>query len=246
LLRGLFFYLFQQPIGEGSFFAFPLLCLYTVSFWHTTPMANSSKKLKKTQIDVNDTGKLLPVKKEPDQLCNARLRWKDGYCPRPAGEDTDHPGTGRCREHGGSSLGRPKVTFSPAEFDENAILKRLESVVEADPSSIAVVDNEITMLRSVFYRYMKVCNDQEHKLPNPSDLKKFTDALAKMLEIKSKLEHKFTPKTQIINTNVFVLYVSQINNILKKHIQDGDLLNRIADDLENLELPELNNADQQG
>lgn len=206
-------------------------------FWHINPMSSQPKK-SKLKIDVNETGKLLPVKKEPDQLCNARLRYKDGYCTRPAGDGTEHPGTGRCREHGGSSLGRPRVTFSPTEFDENDILKRLETIVESDPSSIAIVDNEITMLRSVFYRYMKTCNDQEHKLPNPADLKKFTDALAKMLEIKSKLDSRSTPKTQITN-NVFVLYVTQINNILKRHIQDGDLLNRIADDLENLQLPEL-------
>ena len=186
---------------------------------------------------------MLSVKKEPDQLCNARLRFKDGYCTRPAGDDTDHVGTGRCREHGGRNIGRPRVTFSPTEFDENAVLTRLNAVVESDPTSIAIVDNEITILRSVFYRYMKVCNDDQHRLPNPSDLKKFTDALAKMLEIKAKLESRNTPKTQI-TTNVFVLYVNQINTILKKHIQDGVLLNRIADDLENLQLPELNDANQ--
>jgi hypothetical protein len=207
-------------------------------------MANSPKK-SKIKIDVTETGKLLPVKKEPDQLCNARLRYTDGYCNRPAGENTDHLGTGRCREHGGANIGRPRVTFSPTEFDENAILKRLETVVESDPTSIAIVDNEITMLRSVFYRYLKTCNDQEHKLPNPSDLKKFTDALAKMLEIKYKLESRNTPKKQIITNTVFVLYVTQINNILKKHIQDGDLLNRIANDLENLQLAELNDDKSQ-
>ena len=194
-------------------------------------------RIPKPKIDANEAGKLLPIKKQPDQLCNARLRWKDGYCTRLAGDDTDHIGIGRCREHGGGNIGRPRPTFSPAEFDENDVLKRLEVIVESDPSSIAIVDNEITILRSVFYRYLKACNDDNHKLPNPSDLKKFTDALAKMLEIKAKLESRNTPKTQITN-NVFVLYVNQINNILKKHIQDGDLLNRIADDLENLELPE--------
>jgi len=129
------------------------------------------------------------------------------------------------------------------EFDENDVLKRLETVVESDPLSISVVDNEITMLRSIFYRYLKACNDDNHKLPNPGDLKRFTDSLAKMLEIKAKLESRITPKTQITN-NVFVLYVNQINNILKKHIQDGNLLNRIADDLENLELPEIKDAEQ--
>ena len=205
-------------------------------------MATPSKKSLKTNLDANETGKVTVGKKEPDQMCNGRTRFSDGYCTRPAGDGTDHPGTGRCHDHGGSNMGRPRVSFSPTEFDENEILKRLEGIVETDPSSIAIVDNEITMLRSVFYRYMKSCNDQEHKLPNPLDLKNFTGALAKMLEIKAKLESRNTPKTQIINTRIFVLYVNQINTILKKHIQDGDLLNRIADDLEHLQVPELPNV----
>ena len=207
-------------------------------------MANPSNNPPKPKIDVNEAGKLLPVKREPDQLCNARLRYKDGYCTRPAGDGTDHPGTGRCKEHGGKNLGRPRVTFVASEFDGSDILKRLEAVVESDPNSIALVDNEVTMLRSVFYRYMKNCSEAGNKLPNPGDLKKFTDALAKMLEIKAKLEHRSAPKTQIITNNVFVMYVSQINNILKKHITDPDLLDRIADDLENLQLPEITDANQ--
>lgn len=40
-----------------------------------------------------------------DDHCNARC--PAGYCKKPAGWGTEHNGTGRCKLHGGSSLGRP-------------------------------------------------------------------------------------------------------------------------------------------
>jgi len=193
------------------------------------------RKSNKTNIEVGKDGNLRPLQREPGELCNARLNYGDGYCTNPAGFGTTHPGTGRCKIHGGASLGRPKKSFSVIEFDENEILKKLDKVADSDPSSISVVDNEITMLRSVFYRYMKACHDNGGKLPDPDDLKKFTDALAKMLDIKAKLELRSSGPR--VTANVFIVYVQQINNILKRHIRDSDLLNRIADDLEGLRVP---------
>jgi hypothetical protein len=73
------------------------------------------------------------------------------------------------------------------------------------------------------------------RLPNPNDLKKYMDCFAKMLEIKAKSEVK--PGPTHLTQNVFITYVNQINSILKKHISDPVLLNRIADDLECLSLP---------
>ena len=39
----------------------------------------------------------------PTRTCNARLHRGSGYCEALAGADTDHPGVGRCRLHGGLS-----------------------------------------------------------------------------------------------------------------------------------------------
>ena len=39
----------------------------------------------------------------PDRTCNARLHRGSGYCENQAGADTEHPGLGRCRLHGGAS-----------------------------------------------------------------------------------------------------------------------------------------------
>jgi hypothetical protein len=38
------------------------------------------------------------------QQCGAKNRAEQGHCQRPAGEGTDHPGTGHCHWHERSAL----------------------------------------------------------------------------------------------------------------------------------------------
>lgn len=48
---------------------------------------------------------------KPKNICGARKRGGDKKgepCQRPAGWGTDHPGTGRCKLHGGSLKGAPR------------------------------------------------------------------------------------------------------------------------------------------
>jgi len=203
-------------------------------------------KPNKPNIEVTDTGSLKAIKKEPTTTCNARLRYSDGYCDRPAGKDTSHDGSGRCSLHGGNSTGKQKSFFSATEFlgagvEDKSILDKLQAISEEDPQAVSQIDNEINVLRSLFYRYIKKC-ETENRMPNPGDLTKFTGCLAKMLEIKAKTDEKVKPNQ--VDPNVFRVYVNMINNILKKRITDPILLNQIADDLENLGTPEDHNNDQ--
>jgi hypothetical protein len=198
-------------------------------------------KPNKTNIDVSKKGILKADKKEPTTVCNARLPHKEGYCSNSAGFGTDHEGIGRCKEHGGAlGSGRPKSFLKPTQFFSDEILKKLEELDSVNPGALANVDSEVTVLRSLLYKYMQACYNSG-RLPNPNDLKKYTDCLAKMLEIKAKAEIQPTPKN--LTQNVFITYVNQINNILKKHIQDSGLLNRIADDLEGLSIPTESSED---
>lgn len=203
-------------------------------------------KPNKTNIEVTDSGSLKALKKEPTTTCNARLRYSDGYCDKPAGSGTTHDGTGRCNLHGGNSLGKQKTYFSATELlgsdtESTTILNKLQSISEEDPKAVSQIDNEINVLRSLFYRYIKKC-ETESKLPHPGDLKKFTECLAKMLEIKAKTEEKVKPNQ--VDPDIFRVYVNMINNILKNRITDPILLNQIADDLEKLGTPEDHNNDQ--
>jgi hypothetical protein len=198
-----------------------------------------AKKTNKTNIDVSKNGDLMPLPKEPDALCNARLRYKGGYCSKGAGWGTDHEGTGRCKDHGGAAnVGRPKKSYAASEFAPGDVLKKFEAIVEADPFSLTNVDNEITALRAIFYEYLKKCAE-ENKLPHPEDLNKYVSTFHKLVDLKNKLETKAQPHT--VKTNIFILYVNQINTIIRKHIDDPKILNAIADDLEALSLPEADN-----
>lgn len=195
-------------------------------------------KNNKTNIGITKNGELKPEWKEATSTCNARLKNATGYCGKPAGEGTDHEGTGRCKDHGGAKgTGRPKQNFQASEFAPNEVLQRFEQISELDPTSILNIDNEITSLRSIFYRYLKTCEEKQ-KMPHPDDLKKYTDCLAKMVDIKQKAEAK-AAATKYLTPNVFILYVNNITNILRKHIQDPSLLNRIADELEGLDIPQV-------
>lgn len=70
----------------------------------------------------------LPIR-EPGRYCNARKKQEEGYCKKPAGWGTDHPGLGRCRLHGGATpyrgRGRTKV-FSTVSFAEVILRAKIE------------------------------------------------------------------------------------------------------------------------
>ncbi|HDR3524336.1 HGGxSTG domain-containing protein [Bacillus cereus group sp. MYBK12-2] len=57
--------------------------------------------------------------KKPAKTCGAKTR--DGKkCKRPAGWGTDHPGSGRCKLHGGASTG-PKTQAGKEKVKQNAV-----------------------------------------------------------------------------------------------------------------------------
>jgi len=193
----------------------------------------------KPNINVSSDGKIQPMIKAPSTVCNARLRYKGGYCDKPAGWGTEHEGTGRCKLHGGAAnAGRPKQTYTPSEFISNDILEKFEGVVQSDPLSISNLDNEITVLRSIFYQYLKQCQT-EGKLPHSTYLKQYTEAFSKLIDLKNKVENQSNPRN--ITTNVFITYVNQVTDIIRKNVSDRVTLDRIVHDLEGLALPELEN-----
>ncbi|RLB68247.1 MAG: hypothetical protein DRH08_01500 [Deltaproteobacteria bacterium] len=76
--------------------------------------------------------------------CNARLQRSDGvYCENPAGADTDHPGTGRCRIHGGYTgdihTDGPEDLYREAGLD--GIIDLAESMAQGDQEYLMEVGN---------------------------------------------------------------------------------------------------------
>lgn len=86
----------------------------------------------------------LPYRRAGKQ-CNARMTRHAGevYCTNPAGADTDHPGEGRCRIHGGDSgdmpTDRPEDMFREAGLE--TIIDLAESMQYADQEYLMEVGN---------------------------------------------------------------------------------------------------------
>lgn len=188
--------------------------------------------MKKDELSISkSTGNIQPPKKDPTDKCNARH--KDDYCNQPAGFGTNHVGTGRCKYHGGLSSGRPKKSFSAAEFLNSEIISKFESISDVDPSTISNVDNEINVVRSSFYQYVQECVNKKF-VPDPSDLKKFTDSLTRLIAVKTKLETKAKDEVP----KILIFYVNKVTTILDKYIQDPMIRKSIASEMRHIPLLE--------
>jgi len=88
----------------------------------------------------------------PTVLCNARQARADGYCEKPAGDGTPHPGIGRCRLHGGLSpqhqgVDGPAELFRVAGLD--AIINLAETMTRDDQEYLMDVGtNSMVVIRS--------------------------------------------------------------------------------------------------
>jgi hypothetical protein len=79
-------------------------------------------------------GEPLPLK-SPGETCNARTR-SGGYCRRPAGWGTSHPGRGHCRQHLGRQPGTGlrgvrELTARRSSSLDAATAERLQRVLDA-------------------------------------------------------------------------------------------------------------------
>lgn len=91
--------------------------------------------------------------------CGSRKRQGDGTCALPAGWGTDHPGTGSCKHHGGSTRNHRKAAVEaqaraelarldvPPVDDPLSELARITGQVIAWKDAIAAKVNELTSLR---------------------------------------------------------------------------------------------------
>ena len=189
------------------------------------------------KVTKNHTGdKLRPPKKEPTSTCNAWAKTK--YCAQTAGHGTKHPGTGRCKLHGGSSGGRPKKTFSAAQYLNSDLLRTIEDVSDLDPSTLIKLDNEINLIRTGLFDYAKRCIDKKEPL-HAGTLKDFTNALVKLIEAKGKLEGKIN--TQKIPMEIIVFYVNEVTTILKSECPP-DQVKRISTRMKAIQLEGLMNG----
>jgi Zn-dependent oligopeptidase len=85
------------------------------------------------------------VAKPKGPKCGGKLLKREGTCTRPAGWGTPHPGTGRCKLHGGCS---PSHSVAGAQEQARKAVMRLGFEPVADPlSQLASVAGELVAVK---------------------------------------------------------------------------------------------------
>lgn len=167
--------------------------------------------------------------KDPDRKCNARRRGGPGYCQRPAGWGTDHPGVGRCKLHGGdvpvshglySKYSRHRLAELAAKFREDPDLLNLRD-------TIALQAALVTDLLS-----------QQESAPGidpemASLLATLTERIGRNIERLHKLE---VGERYILEVSDVQRIIGQVTAVLQEEIDDPALLHRIGERLGGLKL----------
>lgn len=92
-------------------------------------------------------------------VCGAKRNKTDATCARPAGWGTDHPGTGRCKLHGGLS---PAPTGRYSTVNRARVQELLHQFM-ADPDPLNLLP-EAALLRALLTEFIERFDDQDRQL----------------------------------------------------------------------------------
>lgn len=181
----------------------------------TGKKAQGGKKAASTQ-PVGANGKL---------LCGARARTAGGRpCRRPAGWGTDHPGSGRCKFHGGLSTG-PKN--GPGLY-RTKLTPELQAIYDkflTDPN-LKRLDEEVALVKSLIVQAM------ENKY-QPGEITELVERLSRVVKRKVEIEEGLKLHVHVDQIN-FV--VNQVVQVIERHVSDPALRAAIAGDLRGVTL----------
>jgi hypothetical protein len=169
--------------------------------------------------------------------CDARHRQQPELrCQLPAGWGTSHPGSGRCKHHGGSSRithGRYSTITRPA------IQARLDALKAADPDPLDLLE-KLHLLRSLLGDWLERYETYREALlawhaaghpddgSRPRQLLEVTDAgrlierIARVAETVHKLREQHT-----ISLETFRRLMEQMALVVTRYVSDGDTLRAI-------------------
>jgi hypothetical protein len=168
--------------------------------------------------------------------CDARHRKQPELrCQLPAGWGTSHPGSGRCKHHGGSSRithGRYSTILRPA------ILERLAALQAADPDPLDLLP-ELHLLRALTIDFVQRYDSSREALlawyaagqpdgSRPRQVLDLTDA-SRLLERIARIvdiSHK-TQQQQSISLETFRQLMEQMSLVVARYVGDADTLRAI-------------------
>jgi hypothetical protein len=173
------------------------------------------------------------------------------YCLMVAGFGTDHVGLGCCKYHGGS--GGKKVTGKYSKYLKADKLQKKHEDFMYDPKILSL-NEEIAILRTLLTELLAMKYDLEKKWKNEKkytedERKKFfkgygatfnkieslVSDISRIVETKNKIENgeKHTVRVEVLH---FVTV--QIIQVIKKYVDNPEVLKQIGYELKNLRLPE--------
>lgn len=140
--------------------------------------------------------------------CGAKTRG-GAKCKNPAGQGTDHVGTGKCRLHGGASKGAPKGNQNAVK---HGIYSRFFSQEELDEAKQmqGSIENELAIARLQLFRLLQ----EQHKAGNTPCLDKIEE---KTIVQDEKQQEKEKQKNEFLKA-----LVSSAKQAGEEYDPDGD------------------------
>lgn len=125
-------------------------------------------------------------RKPERQFCNASTKQRaGGLCQRPAGWGTDHPGTGRCKLHGGATPGAHRAEYNEARAVAELTKLGFGMTRPVDPQEeilrqLMLAANRVT---SLAYQYDMLHGEKQALDPKDEDYSKKEARLRLDMEI---------------------------------------------------------------
>lgn len=137
-------------------------------------------------------------KKEPTDKCNGKVHRQFRYCKRPAGWGTSHPGTGRCKLHGGCSTGKKSGLLRYSDYVPTDIIEKYEEFASESDTDIKSLNDEIALLRAKITDAESKNNDGRYDrsiIVMMEEIRRLVETKQKVEEgIKSKITIEFAGK----------------------------------------------------
>lgn len=166
-----------------------------------------------------------PVSASGKLLCGARARTAGGRpCQRPAGWGTDHPGSGRCKFHGGLSTG-PKNGPGLYRTKLTPELQVIYDKFLTDPN-LKRLDEEVALVKALIVQAI----DNKYQ---PGELTELVERLSRVVKRKEEIEEGLKLHIHVDQIN-FV--VNQVVQVIERHVNDPTLRSAIASDLRGITL----------
>lgn len=143
----------------------------TIRSWVSREKKRSAAKKKpatKNAAQRNKESNATPEPKQPhdSRFCGAKGKQSGQPCKRPAGWGTLHPGTGRCKLHGGCSPGAPKQNKHARTHGayETVIRDRLSDSEKAVFDSISDESNMSQELKILRFKLLRLLEPVEREM----------------------------------------------------------------------------------